>query len=51
MAGCWVVEVTASGTPGSAASYRMFAARWETVLGHGQRSTSDEQRSDSREIF
>jgi hypothetical protein len=51
MASYWVVEVTTSGTAGSAASHRMFAARWEIVLGHRQRSTSDEQRSDNREIF
>jgi hypothetical protein len=51
MASPWVVEVTTSGTTGSAASYRMFAARWETVLGHRRRSTSDEQRSDNREVF
>jgi hypothetical protein len=51
MASPWMVEVTTSGTAGSAASYRMFAARWEAVLGHRQRSTSDEQRSDNREIF
>ena len=51
MAGCWVVEVTTSETTASAASYWMFAARWQTVLGHRQRSTSDEQRSDNREIF
>jgi hypothetical protein len=36
MASPWVVEVTTSGTTGSAASYRMFAARWGTVLGHRQ---------------
>jgi hypothetical protein len=51
MASCWVVEMTTSGTTGSAASDRVFAACWETVLGHCQRSTSDEQRSDNREIF
>jgi hypothetical protein len=51
MTGYWVVEVTTSGTTASAASYRMFAARWETVLGYRQRRTSDEQRSHNREIF
>jgi hypothetical protein len=46
-----VEAVIGTTTTGSATSYRMFAARWETVLGDRQRSTSDEQRSDNRDIF
>jgi hypothetical protein len=50
MASSWVVEV-AIGTTGSAARHRMFAARWETVLRHRQRSTSDQQRSHDRKAL
>jgi len=42
-----VVEV-AIGTTGSAASYRVFASRWETIFPQRQRSTSNEQCGDNR---
>jgi hypothetical protein len=41
-----MVVAIAIGTTGSAASHRVFAARWETILRHRQRSATDEQRDD-----
>ena len=46
-----VEAVVGTTTTSRTTSHRVFAARWETVLGHRQRSTSDEQRGDNREIF
>ena len=51
MASPWMVEVAMAGTTGSAASYRVFAASWETILRHRERNPSNEQRRGDRNAF
>jgi hypothetical protein len=46
-----VMVVAVAGTPGSAASYGVFAACGKTILRHRDRNPTDEQRGDDRETF
>ena len=46
-----LMVVAVAGPAGSTASYRVFAACWETILRHRERNPSNEQRRDDRNAF